>query len=250
VSPRNAKYQEQNNIRKMNRHTVSQMKNMVFTQARYNAAMIKWNKHMERIWKHGKRMGFNEDEITALKIEFDKYDEDCSGDIDLNELHSIVNGPAMNRPHLTRDDLKLMMNEFDYNNSGTITFAGFLEMMSPRRERVRNKYRNDLQELKARANVTNGLSTGSSIVFKSPRSPLFGNRRRRNNAYNNRGRRRNDNGKSTPRSRDIGTFGRTNDTSMGVTNDVNSWIEESRGASPKGRPPLIDVSSQLPSLGR
>ena len=79
ISPRNAKYTEQQKMRQANAKQISEIKNMVFSQARYNAAMIKWNKHISRLWKHGQRMGFNNDEIEALKIEFDKYDSDGSG---------------------------------------------------------------------------------------------------------------------------------------------------------------------------
>ena len=156
-------------------------------------------------------------------------------DIDLHELTAIVKGPAMNRPHLTHDDLKLMMNEFDYKNNGTINFAGFLEMMSPRRERAKQKYRNDLQELKNRANATNGLSSGNSIAFRSPRPPTLGSGRRK--SFTNRSRRRRSGAGSsgivdTRRQSTSGSFGRPSSN-----NEVDAWIDESKGASPKGKPP-------------
>ena len=147
-------------------------------------------------------------------------------DIDLHELTAIVKGPAMNKPHLTHDDLKTMMNEFDYKNNGTINFAGFLEMMSPRRERAKQKYRNDLQELKNRANATNGLSSGNSIAFRSPRPPTLGSGRRK--SFTNRRRRQG----RTSGGAGSGSFGRPSSN-----NEIDAWIHESRGASPKGKPP-------------
>ena len=239
ISPRRQKYYEQNELRKKNRQQTSEIKSMVFSQARYNAAMSRWNKHLDRLWKHGRQMGFNDEEISNLKIEFDKYDEDGSGDIDLKELSAIVRGPAMGRSELSRDELKIMMNEFDYNKSGTITFAGFLEMMSPRRERARNKYMNDLQELKERASITSGLSGGHSIVFKSPRPPTLGSGRRSGGTGGGGGgrRRRSRGGNTprTPRNGSSGTFGRSG--MVGGNPELNDWIDESRGASPKGKPP-------------
>ena len=32
---------------------------MTFGQARYNAAMARWNQHLARLQKHGRAMGFN-----------------------------------------------------------------------------------------------------------------------------------------------------------------------------------------------
>jgi len=258
VSPRRQKHWEQQQLRNQTRKQQSQIKRMTFDNARYNAAVSRWNKHMNRIYKHGRNMGFSDDKITDLKNEFDKYDEDGSGDIDLNELTNIVCGPAMGKSHLTRDDLKIMMNEFDYNKSGTIKFAGFLEMMSPRKERARNKYLQDLEDLKKRAQVTSGLDSGNSITFRSsrqnsrrPRPPLT---RRHNNSGGSgiRGRRsRNGGGGSgggsgggriTPRIGSSGTFGRSG--ASNGTEDIDNWIDESRGASPRGRPP----STMLPEV--
>ena len=193
-----------------------------------------------------------------MKNAFDTFDEDGSGDIDLSELIKIVRGEAMGRSDLTRDDIKVMMNEFDYQKNGTITFAGFLEMMSPRRERARNKYMNDLQELKKRATVTGGLDSGDSIIFRSqrneygrsPRPPSFSRNRRSGGSGIRAGRGRKSRqgqGRVTPRigtGNNYGTMGRSG--ASNGTEDIDDWIEESRGArgTCTRRPP----STMLPEV--
>jgi len=244
VSPRRKNHFHQEKARENVRLQKSEIKNLTFNNARYRAAMTSWNKHLHRLWKHGRNMGFEDHEITALKEEFDKYDEDGSGDIDLKELSAIVRGPALGRYELTREDLKIMMSEFDYNKSGTITFAGFLEMMSPRRERARQKYMHDLMEIKERAKRTCGLSSGHSIIFKGgaartpriPRPPPSG--RGSSKIGGRRSRAANQGGRMTPRiskSRG-GGFGMSGISNSGDP-EMTQWIEHSKGASPRGRPP-------------
>ena len=75
-------------------------------------------------------------EVEKLYTQFNKFDTDGSGDIDLDELTYIVRN-HMKRKDLSRDDLKDMMKEFDHQRNGSIQFIGFLEMMSPRRRRIR-----------------------------------------------------------------------------------------------------------------
>ena len=59
VSPRRQKFHEQNQLRNHTRQQQSEIKRMTFGQARYNAAMARWNQHLARLQKHGRAMGFN-----------------------------------------------------------------------------------------------------------------------------------------------------------------------------------------------
>ena len=71
----------------------------------------------------------------------------------------------MGRTDLSRDDLKANMKEFDHQRNGSIQFLGFLEMMSPRRQRIRDRYLNAWEEVQKRARITSGLE-GVSTRYK------------------------------------------------------------------------------------
>merc|ERR1712159_283948 len=102
--------------------------------ARTRAAWNMYDKHMRRILTTGRRLGYTQVEVEKLYTQFNNFDTDGSGDIDLDELTYIVRN-HMKRKDLSRDDLKDMMKEFDHQRNGSIQFIGFLEMMSPRRRR-------------------------------------------------------------------------------------------------------------------
>ena len=80
----------------------------------------------------GHRVTAIDEDLNAQKIakdlrtQFNNFDTDGSGDIDLDELTYIVRN-HMKRKDLSRDDLKDMMKEFDHQRNGSIQFIGFLE---------------------------------------------------------------------------------------------------------------------------
>ena len=179
-------------------------------------------------------MGFSDREIEELKVEFDRYDVDGSGDIDLKELSQIVRA-KLGRHDLTQKQLKQMMNEFDYKRSGTITFAGFLEMFSKRRQNAKAKFLTQLKEVQSRARVTSGLNGGDSILFQSKLQPVAPASPRpiQNNRVGRKFR-------SSPRVRTGSLGGSSRDPLL------ESWIDESKSGSPKGKPP----SQVLPGIRR
>ena len=159
ISPRRERFHLQESRRAAARRAKSHNKAISFDNARYRAAMSRWNNHLHRLWRHGRSMGFSDEEIGELKEEFDKYDVDGSGDIDLQELEQIVRH-KLGRHDMSRNELKEKMHEFDYKRSGTITFAGFLEMFSKRRQRAKDRFMLQLAETQKRARVTSGLDGG------------------------------------------------------------------------------------------
>ena len=69
VSPRRQKFHEQNQLRNHTRQQQSEIKRMTFGQARYNAAMARWNQHLARLQKHGRAMGFNVSFFVSFSIQ-------------------------------------------------------------------------------------------------------------------------------------------------------------------------------------
>ena len=232
VSPRRERFWTQEQRRAAARRAKAQQKAVSFDNARYKAAISRWNQHLHRLWRHGRNMGFSDREIEELKAEFDRYDVDGSGDIDLRELSQIVH-TKLGRHDLSQKQLKQMMNEYDYKRSGTITFAGFLEMFSKRRQRAKSRFLTQLKEVQSRARVTSGLDGGDSILFQSkiqpsaPNSPRPVQRRR--------------GGRTTRTSLSI-QIGRVGSSPRDPL--LESWIEESKSSSPKGKPP----SNLLPGI--
>ena len=232
ISPRREKFHLQEARRAAARRAKADNKAAGFDNARYRAAMSRWNTHLNRLWRHGRNMGFSDREIDELKVEFDRYDADGSGDIDLRELTQIVRN-KMNRHDLSQEELKVMMHEFDYKRSGTITFAGFLEMFSKRRQRAKDRFMAQLTETRERARVTAGLDGGASIIYKSGLTPVAPRSPRLAGMMGRVGR-----GGRTPRAARL-QFGGGGKSHGPDGHDplLDSWIEESRGASPRGKPP-------------
>jgi Ca2+-binding EF-hand superfamily protein len=155
-SPRRAKA-EDSKIHKRAMIKYNRDRRAVMTHnARHRAAWGMYNKHIDHIVSQGRRLGYTEEDVESLYAQFNSFDGDGSGDIDLKELTVIVH-EHMGRSDLSRDDLREMMKEFDHLRNGSIQFLGFLEMMSPRRQRMRERYMNAWEETQTRARVTAGL---------------------------------------------------------------------------------------------
>ena len=131
--------------------------------ARTRAAWKMYDKHMARIYGSGRRLGYTVQEVDKLYNQFNNFDTDGSGDIDLDELTYIVHN-HMKRKDLSRDELQVMMKEFDHQHNGSIQFLGFLEMMSPRRRRIRERYLNEWEDAQKRARVVSGFE-GSNTRY-------------------------------------------------------------------------------------
>lgn len=171
MSPRRQAHWEQQQARTGQYMARKHHRDMVFASARNRAAWGRYNAHLRRLHAHGRRMGFNEAEVEQLRARFEELDADHSGMLDLGEVTKLVRG-EMGRVDLTRDDIKIMMESVDYLRCGQINFAGFLEMMSPRRQRARTRYLDNLQRIRDKALVTSGLQGGSVIFPRRPESRL------------------------------------------------------------------------------
>ena len=70
------------------------------------------------------KMGIALNNLCYLKQEFDLYDEDNSGFIDLNELRELLEKLGED---LSEDELQQAFHELDQDSSGEIEFFEFVE---------------------------------------------------------------------------------------------------------------------------
>ncbi|CAI8017810.1 Allograft inflammatory factor 1 [Geodia barretti] len=74
-----------------------------------------------------------EDKLESYKRQFMEFDENNSGDIDIMELKRMMEKLGQAKTHL---ELKKMIAEVDTNNSGTIHYNEFLDMMLGKKSTV------------------------------------------------------------------------------------------------------------------
>ena len=77
--------------------------------------------------KNYEKNGLTEDEVMEIKEAFDLFDTDHSGTIDTDELKQALGNLGIDAKNQT---LQNMMNDIDKNQSGTIDFDEFIEMMT------------------------------------------------------------------------------------------------------------------------
>ena len=77
--------------------------------------------------KNYEKNGLTEDEVLEIKEAFDLFDTDHSGTIDTDELKQALGNLGIDAKNQT---LQNMMNDIDKNQSGTIDFDVFIEMMT------------------------------------------------------------------------------------------------------------------------
>ena len=77
--------------------------------------------------KNYEKNGLTEDEVLEIKEAFDLFDSDHSGTIDTEELKQALSNLGIDAKNQT---LQNMMNDIDKNQSGTIDFDEFIEMMT------------------------------------------------------------------------------------------------------------------------
>ena len=77
--------------------------------------------------KNYEKNGLTEDEVLEIKEAFDLFDSDHSGTIDTEELKQALSNLGIDAKNQT---LQNMMNDIDRNQSGTIDFDEFIEMMT------------------------------------------------------------------------------------------------------------------------
>ena len=77
--------------------------------------------------KNYEKNGLTEDEVLEIKEAFDLFDTDHSGTIDTEELKQALSNLGIDAKNQT---LQNMMNDIDKNQSGTIDFDEFIQMMT------------------------------------------------------------------------------------------------------------------------
>ena len=77
--------------------------------------------------KNYEKYGLTEDEVLEIKEAFDLYDTDHSGNIDTEELKQALANLGIDAKNQT---LQNMMNDVDKNQSGTINFDEFIELIT------------------------------------------------------------------------------------------------------------------------
>ncbi len=77
--------------------------------------------------KNYEKNGLTEDEVIEIKEAFDLFDSDHSGTIDTAELKQALSNLGIDAKNQT---LQNMMNDIDKNQSGTIDFNEFIELMT------------------------------------------------------------------------------------------------------------------------
>ena len=77
--------------------------------------------------KNYEKNGLTEDEVLEIKEAFDLFDSDHSGTIDTEELKQALSNLGIDAKNQT---LQNMMNDIDKNQSGTIDFDEFIDMMT------------------------------------------------------------------------------------------------------------------------
>ena len=78
----------------------------------------------EELMAMADKMGIALNNLCYLKQEFDLYDEDNSGFIDLNELRELLEKLGED---LSEDELQQAFHELDQDSSGEIEFFEFVE---------------------------------------------------------------------------------------------------------------------------
>ena len=77
--------------------------------------------------KSYEKNGSTEDEVMEIKEAFDLFDTDKSGEIDTDELKQALSNLGIDAKNQT---LQNMINDIDKNQSGTIDFDEFIDMMT------------------------------------------------------------------------------------------------------------------------
>ncbi len=77
--------------------------------------------------KKYEKNGLTEEEVMEIKEAFDLFDNDKSGTIDTNELKQALKNLGIDAKNQT---LTNMMADLDKDNSGTIDFDEFIDMMT------------------------------------------------------------------------------------------------------------------------
>mmetsp|Transcript_15900 Transcript_15900/g.67034 ORF Transcript_15900/g.67034 Transcript_15900/m.67034 type:complete len:148 (+) Transcript_15900:3319-3762(+) len=71
-------------------------------------------------------MTLSQEDITACREAFDKFDKDGSGTIDASELKATLNAMGQNP---TEEEIFQMISQVDDDNSGEIEFAEFMKVI-------------------------------------------------------------------------------------------------------------------------
>lgn len=71
-------------------------------------------------------MNLTEEEVLMCRKAFLNFDKDRSGTIDIDELKILLQDMRLKQ---TEEDLAIMVSHVDENNTGEITFSGFIKLV-------------------------------------------------------------------------------------------------------------------------
>lgn len=71
-------------------------------------------------------MSLTEEEINSCRKAFLNYDKDRGGTIDVEELKTLLEDMRLKQ---SEEDLSIMISKVDENNTGEITFSGFIKLI-------------------------------------------------------------------------------------------------------------------------
>ena len=108
--------------------------------------------------KNYEKNGLTEDEVIEIKEAFDLFDSDHSGTIDTEELKQALSNLGIDAKNQT---LQNMMNDIDKNQSGTIDFTEFIELMT-----AKFSDKDTPEDLRKVFNLFIGDDTADKIEFK------------------------------------------------------------------------------------
>jgi Ca2+-binding EF-hand superfamily protein len=145
VSPRRQSYQMQRDERLQRLQNNQERRRQNTLSARQRYAWNLYDSFNDRLKSFARKWGYDEDNLKKHRRIFDQYDEDGSGEIDLDELMKI--GKELNL-NLKRHEMREHMKEFDYRRCGKINFMGFLELMSTRRKAALKRQAEKLNRIK------------------------------------------------------------------------------------------------------
>jgi calmodulin len=88
-------------------------------------------------------MNLTEDEVLACRKAFLNFDKDRSGTIDIDELKILLHDMRLKQ---SEEDLAVMVSHVDENNTGEITFSGFIKLVEElKKKAVQIDKQNDMK---------------------------------------------------------------------------------------------------------
>ena len=130
VSPRRSRFVAHKEKKMQKVQKDSDRRYMRMQNAREKYIWNRYSRYQQQVWRLAVKLGYDQKNFVRHMEMFNSFDDDGSGEIDLDELRQACRALKRN---LTEEELREEVRKFDWQRVGRINFEGFLEMMSPRR---------------------------------------------------------------------------------------------------------------------